>query len=208
MFDDDKRPGSSNPQPSLFDDEHHDSVWSFPAPRAIRPRSGSAVIKTLLTVDNAKIPEEYYDYYQGLLEIYSVGNGKVGVEAIDRVFNEAGVAADAKDAIWKLVGDRRDSWTREEVWAVIAMVGLVIEGDDLGLDAVDDRRRGEDSFFLLHSSQPSILFIIQYFLPYHLFLIHDVVNLPSSPPRPSRSSLQRSPKAETNFRPSRRRPTL
>ncbi|RPA74751.1 hypothetical protein BJ508DRAFT_215102 [Ascobolus immersus RN42] len=142
MFDDDKRPGQSNPQPSLFDDEHHDSPWDFPAPRSARPRRGSAVIRTLLTAENAKIPQEYWDYFDSLAEAYSTGSGNVvGVDAIDRVFSEAGVAADARDAIWKILGERKESWTREEVWAVIAMVGLVIEGDDLGLDSVDDRRR-------------------------------------------------------------------
>lgn len=131
-------PGSG----SLFDDSGPDP-WSSGLPV---PRRGaeSDIAKTLLTADNAKLPEDYVDYFESLLAQYGTVNGEISAEGVGRVLQEGGVDQNARERIWGVImRGAKESISRDEVNVLLAMVGLAQEGDEISIDGVDDRRRSE-----------------------------------------------------------------
>lgn len=139
-------PDFSGP-PSLFDDETADSgAWAgATSPRVHRNRSQNLgdVVRSLLTSENAEIPLAYYQVYEKLVSEFGDGaDGMVEARgATDRVLDEAGVYAEQRGKIWDVVVGKKDLVGRGEVWCLLAMVGLVQEGEhDVGVDSVDARR--------------------------------------------------------------------
>ncbi|KAH0602853.1 uncharacterized protein H6S33_008503 [Morchella sextelata] len=138
LFDDDfttATPGSG----SLFDDSGPDP-WATGLPV---PRRGadSDITKTLLTPENASIPEEYVDYYDALLAQYAAPNG-ISVEGVGKILLEAGVDSTARERIWGVImRGGKESVGRDEVNVLLAMIGLAQEGDEISIDGVDYRRR-------------------------------------------------------------------
>lgn len=131
-------PGSG----SLFDDSGPDP-WSTGLPV---PRRGldNDIVKTLLTADNANLPEDYVDYFDSLLAQYGTPNGSVSAEGVGKVLDEGGVDQSARERIWAVVmKGAKESINRDEVNVLLAMVGLAQEGDEISIDGVDDRRRSE-----------------------------------------------------------------
>jgi hypothetical protein len=153
-------PDFSGGSPSLFEDDDNSAWAGATSPRSIhrsftgnnnnnysRSQNLSDVVRTLLTADNATIPRAYYDIYEKLVSDFGDGaDGKVEAHgATDRVLGEADLPdSDDKNRVWELFAARNDLIGRGEVWCLLAMVGLVQEGDrDVGVDAVDVRRRSE-----------------------------------------------------------------
>jgi hypothetical protein len=152
-------PDFSGGSPSLFEDDDNSAWAGATSPRSIhrsftgnnssnsRPQSLGDVVRTLLTADNANIPRAYYDIYEKLVSEFGDGaDGKVEAHgATDRVLDEAEILdTEDRNRIWELIAGRKDLVGRGEVWCLLAMVGLVQEGDrDIGVDAVDVRRRSE-----------------------------------------------------------------
>ncbi|KAM0722558.1 hypothetical protein Q7P37_001999 [Cladosporium fusiforme] len=152
LFDDDSVPngngnGSSPSKPantstSMFgdpaaDDDDGSSPWASFTPRKNQRRSGVEVVRSLLA--DAEVPESYVDAWEALAA------GKGGVEEADvrRVVLEGtGVGAEDAERIWSIVsaGGEGRVLGRGQVWVLFALVGLAKEGEDLGLDAVDERR--------------------------------------------------------------------
>lgn len=109
------------------------------------PRRGadSDITKTLLTPENASIPEEYVDYYDALLAQYAAPNG-ISVEGVGKILLEAGVDSTARERIWGVImRGGKESVGRDEVNVLLAMIGLAQEGDEISIDGVDYRRRSE-----------------------------------------------------------------
>lgn len=98
--------------------------------------------RTLLTAETAQIPSAYTQIYDKLVGEFGSGYG-VGTAAIAKVLDEAEVYDASRDRIWNTVVGKKDSLAREEVWVALAMAGLVAEGEEVSIDAVDDRRRSE-----------------------------------------------------------------
>lgn len=128
------------PPHSLFDDAPTDSdPWAFPTPR----KASKPTLANLLTERNANIPEQYHIAFARLREEYPAGDGEsVAVEGIEAIVREVG-GGDAMEKVFSVAGRRKESWSREEVWSILALCGLALEGEELGLDNIDDRRRGE-----------------------------------------------------------------
>lgn len=150
---------STTSQPSLFDDAGSD-IWALPAPRARSAGPGFAgggaligggggerrteLVRSLLTSENAEIPEVYIDAYDKVLGIVGGSRG-VGIEGVKLVLDEAeeldkGVKRRIEEAI--ITGHGEDVIVgRGEFNVLLAMIGLAQEGDDISIDSVDDRRR-------------------------------------------------------------------
>lgn len=137
LFDEDIVPPSS----SLFEnDAHSDDPWSFSAPRTSR-RVG---LDQLLTESNAKIPEYYFSVFEVLLQQYpSRSRDAVSPDAIEKVLTEAELGNNSRDIVWNILGEKKDAWNRSEIWALLCMVGLISEGEEVSMDSIDDRRRSE-----------------------------------------------------------------
>ncbi|KAA8914874.1 hypothetical protein FN846DRAFT_925255 [Sphaerosporella brunnea] len=148
-------PDFSGGSPSLFEDDpaagDSGGAWagaaSTSSPRAHRSNRSQNlgdVVRELLTTDNANIPPAYYDIYEKLVSEFGDGaDGKVEAHgAADRVLDEAEVYGEDRNRVWELIVGRKDLVGRGEIWCLLAMAGLVQEGDrDIGVDAVDVRRR-------------------------------------------------------------------
>lgn len=128
---------SDRPEASLFDDEPTDG-WNVTA----RPRN-TDVTPTLLTRFNAKIPQEYEAIYESLVETFGGGEHVPARQAAEMVLDDAAVQGDVRERIWGAVIGQKEVLGREEVWCLLAMVGVAAtEGEEVGLDAVDERRNG------------------------------------------------------------------
>lgn len=142
--------GDYSESPSLFDDDAADSgAWAgAQSPRNLhrnRSQNLGDVVRLLLTSENAEIPRAYYGIYDNLVSEFGDGaDGMVEAHgAADRVLNEAEVFGDERSRIWESCVGRKDLIGRGEVWCLLAMAGLVQEGEqDFGIDAVDVRRGG------------------------------------------------------------------
>ena len=150
LFDDDdddtaapQRSGPAKPSTStsMFgdaaDDDDGSSPWASFTPKKPQRRSGAEVVRSLLA--DAEVPEAYVDAWEAL----AAGRKDVDEADVRRVVLEgSGVGAEAGERIWSIVSAGGESRVLErgQVWVLFALVGLALEGEDLGLDAVDERR--------------------------------------------------------------------
>jgi sorting nexin-8 len=132
LFDDDRPSTHGRSTSNLFADDDlgdHASPWGMPTPK----RAGRAqLIRTLLPATD--VPEEYIDVYDRLAA------GAEGV-SVETVLREAGVSEEARERIEGIFAENRKSLGRGELNVLLALVGLAQEGDEVGLDGVDERRR-------------------------------------------------------------------
>jgi len=148
LFDDDSSSAAAAPQPakpntSMFGDASADdnddgsSPWASFTPKKPQRRSGAEVVRSLLA--DAEVPESYVDAWEAL----AAGRREVDEAEVRRVVLEgSGVGAEAAERIWGIVSAGGESTVlgRGQVWVLFALVGLAAEGEELGLDAVDERR--------------------------------------------------------------------
>ncbi|EGP90019.1 uncharacterized protein MYCGRDRAFT_99206 [Zymoseptoria tritici IPO323] len=114
--------------------EEDDSPWGF-TPKKSKGGSGN-VIKTLLA--DAAVPDGYVDAFDEL----QVG-GRVSADDAQKLVKECGVGVGDRTEVWRIVsaGDQElEGLGRGEFFVLLALVGLALEGEELGLDAVDERR--------------------------------------------------------------------
>ncbi|CAK4030076.1 Sorting nexin mvp1 [Lecanosticta acicola] len=135
LFDDDTATPAARNNNSIFvdsaADDSNDSPWGFtPSKRNLGGTRNK--VKTLLA--DADVPDLYIDTFDRL----QVG-GFVSTREAKKLVDESGVGAPEREKIWSLVG-QDDRLTRGEVNVLIALIGLAKEGEELGLDAVDERR--------------------------------------------------------------------
>lgn len=136
LFDDDDTAASSRNNNSIFADsaadESNDSPWGFtPSKRNLGGTRNK--VKTLLA--DADVPDLYIDTFDRL----QVG-GFVSSREAKKLLEESGVGGPEREKIWSIVG-QEERLGRGELSVLIALIGLAKEGEDLGLDAVDERRR-------------------------------------------------------------------
>ena len=147
LFDDDdsaapqqSSPAKPSTSTSMFGDAADDdgsSPWASFTPKKPQRRSGAEVVRSLLA--DAEVPESYVDAWEAL----AAGRRDVEEADVRRVVLEgSGVGAEAGERIWSIVSAGGESRVlgRGQVWVLFALVGLAVEGEELGLDAVDERR--------------------------------------------------------------------
>lgn len=150
LFDDDAAPNGKLASPSkpaastsMFgdaaaDEDEGGSPWASFTPRKKQGRSGVEVVRTLLA--DAEVSEQYVDVWEAL----SNGQRSVGEDEVRRVVLEGsgvGARTEVGERIWGLVSaGGAGGLERGQVWVLLALVGLALEGEEVGLDAVDERR--------------------------------------------------------------------
>ncbi|KAH0031038.1 sorting nexin Mvp1, partial [Aureobasidium melanogenum] len=149
LFDDDDQPAARNTSANsgLFaeanDADDGQSPWDFPAPKKHNStRQRGDLIKTLLPPSD--VPESYVNFFDALLS-QSTAQGGVTLRQIKSLLSESSIGHPEQSKILEIISaaDANDSRVlgRGEVNVVLALIGLAQEGEELGLDAVDERRR-------------------------------------------------------------------
>lgn len=118
------------------DDDDGSSPWASFTPRKNTRRSGAEVVRSLLS--DAEVPEAYVDAWEAL----SAGKGGVEEAEVRRALLSGGVGAEQGERIWSIVSANGEARVlgRGQFWVLLALLGLAGEGEELGLDAVDERR--------------------------------------------------------------------
>jgi sorting nexin-8 len=149
LFDDDEQPAarSTSANSGLFAESANaddgQSPWDFPAPKKHNStRQRGDLIKTLLPPSD--VPESYVNLFDTLLS-QSTAQGAVTLGQIKSLLSQSSIGQPEQSKILDLISasDADDSRVlgRGEVNVVFALIGLAQEGEELGLDAVDERRR-------------------------------------------------------------------
>jgi sorting nexin-8 len=136
LFDDDETTKSKTSS-SMFGDSTADIDDSSPWGFTPKKNSGrGSLVKSLLA--NADVPDLYIDTFDSL----QAGGSVLAADA-RQLLRDSGISASAQDTIWSIVTSRAEvnSLGRSEFSVMLALVGLAQEGDELSLDAVDERRR-------------------------------------------------------------------
>lgn len=140
LFSDEPALGAASSS-SLFADDHAgDSPWNIPASKRTARHE---LVKTLLPATD--VPESYIDAYDLLLNSgHKVGSG-VGLTGVRELLSSSGLnAADQAKVLDLVVPGQQENPNglgRGEFNVLFALVGLAQEGEDLTLDAVDERRK-------------------------------------------------------------------
>ena len=154
--------GMTNPNPgseqkgSLFDDEapttrssgglfnddpgNGNSPWSMPnSKRASR----GDMVKTLL--QGTDVPESYVDAYDTLsASEHKADGGKIRMSGLQKVLEGSIGRKAEQEKISRLLGGGQEVG-RDEFNVLLALIGLAQEGDEVSLDSVDERRKGENT---------------------------------------------------------------
>lgn len=66
------------------------------------------------------------------------------------VLDDANVRGEARDRIWGAVVGQKEVLGQEEVWCLLALVGLAgLDGEEVNIDAVDERRNSEFPVYVI-----------------------------------------------------------
>ena len=139
---------------SLFaDDNDTTSPWTT---NANKRASRTELVKTLLP--DTDVPESYIDAYDRVLDAGDRVGAGIGLTSVREVLAGSGLSASEQARVLNLVvsGELDSGRTdigvgRGEFSVLLALVGLAQEGEELTLDAVDDRRKSEFSYCSLGS---------------------------------------------------------
>nr|POF18642.1 sorting nexin mvp1 [Quercus suber] len=136
LFDDDAAHSKATSSSMFGDDGHgadNDSPWGF-TPKKNTQRGNP--VRSLLA--GADVPDLYIDAFDSLQT-----GGNVRAVECQQLLRESGVGTSASETIWDIVSNRGESSAlgRAEFNVLVALVGLSHEGEELSLDAVDERRR-------------------------------------------------------------------
>lgn len=140
----------ANSTSSLFADDGFGS--SSPWNNSIKRTARHELVKTLLPATD--VPEAYVDAYDLVLNVGDRVRSGIGLTAVREVLAGSGLNATDQAKILNLVvsgeGSNANSLGRPEFNVLLALMGLAQEGEDITLDAVDERRKSMAS-----SSSPS-----------------------------------------------------
>ncbi|PWW79404.1 hypothetical protein C7212DRAFT_275497 [Tuber magnatum] len=128
---------------SLFDDSGA-GAWNSAGLPTARRGAPADISKTLLTKENANIPERYDFLYESFLDQYRSPNGAgVTLAGVKQALKEADAdGCGIEDKILSiLVKGGKQSIGREEFYLLLALVGLEQQGEEVTIDGVDDLRR-------------------------------------------------------------------
>lgn len=136
LFDDGDTAPLKGTSSSMFGEgpaETTDSPWDF-TPKKSTGRGD--LVKSLLA--DADVPDLYIDTFDRLQTGSTVPSADC-----QQLLKESGLSTGDERKIWNIVSNHGETSTlgRGEFNVLLALVGLAQEGDDLSLDAVDERRR-------------------------------------------------------------------
>lgn len=160
----------------IFDDESDGDIWALPAPRSRSAGPGTSmpggtlvgggsgrgsarvkdVIKSLLSQGNSNLPSVYGELYERVMREHPAPGfgGGVSINGVRRVIEEGGLdegVSTGKRIKEAIVGvGMGDGIGRGEFSVLLAMVGLAQEGEEVSIDAVDDRRRSKSQYLTLN----------------------------------------------------------
>lgn len=126
---------------SLFADDGGDaSPWDMPTPKKAARKN---LVKSLLPA--TEVPESYIDAFDTILNSNDKAGSGVGLTGVKNVLSSSGIGAGDQETILNLVipggQEPATGLSRSEFNVLLALVGLALEGDEVTLDGVDDRRR-------------------------------------------------------------------
>ncbi|KAF2225794.1 sorting nexin mvp1 [Elsinoe ampelina] len=134
----------------LFADDPSSSPWDMPTPKKNARRN---LVKSLLP--STSVPELYITTYDNLLSQDGGSSGSITVSAARDFIKTTNIPASDQSKILEIVaGGGADRIGREEFNVLLALVGLAQEGEELSLDAVDERRKRLPEPKLPQVSQP------------------------------------------------------
>lgn len=134
----DEEPASKSGS-GLFADEgtgNSGSPWDFPSPKKSARKN---LVKSLL--QGSDVPDSYVDAYDNLLETGATAEGGISIAAARKLVAESKIGQGEQDKIFEIVGASPDGLGRSEFNVLLALIGLAQEGEELSLDAVDERRQ-------------------------------------------------------------------
>ena len=142
LFDDEPSPAPGSKSSLFADDDAAPgmSPWGMPTPKK---GSRGELIKSLLPASG--VPDTYIDLFDSVLKGGDSEGGKVSSSGVTRVLSAANLGADDQARITNLIapGGQAPSLGRNEFNVLLALIGLAQEREDITLDSVDERRRGE-----------------------------------------------------------------
>lgn len=141
LFDD--RP-ASKPGAGLFADSDgaNGSPWDMPTPKKNARRN---YVKELLA--GSEVPDLYVETYDALLQQEGSSGGSIGVPTATEFVKSSGIGqSDAAKVLEIVAGGGATSLGRSEFNVLLALIGLAQEGEELSLDAVDERRKRTSSY--------------------------------------------------------------
>lgn len=144
LFGDEPNPAART-SAGLFDgedDQTADSPWAIPTPR----KGGrNNVVKNLLPASD--VPDTYVDAFDALLESGEQVNGGLSLATVKAFLARCGISTDDQSRVLGTIAsgghDTGLGLGRNEFNVLLALVGLAQEGEDISLDGVDERRKGE-----------------------------------------------------------------
>ena len=164
LFDDED--ASTKAGSGLFADDgaaETSSPWDFPTPKKQARRN---LVKSLL--QGADVPEQYIDAYDALLANGGGSEAGVSSEAAKKLVGDSNISSGDQEKVLQIVGGGVEGLGRSEFNVLLALVGLSQEGEELGLDAVDERKQSRH----IHSANERYDadcaqgYLFPHFLPY------------------------------------------
>ncbi|EMC98386.1 hypothetical protein BAUCODRAFT_32418 [Baudoinia panamericana UAMH 10762] len=137
LFSEGNNAGQARTSSSMFGDDGNaaggdDSPWGFTPSKKGAGRGG--LVKSLLA--GASMPDSYVDAFDAMQT-----GGSVSAQDCQKLLHEV-VSGNAADKIWNIVSSNGQATElgRNEFNVLLALIGLSQEGEELSLDAVDERR--------------------------------------------------------------------
>lgn len=143
----DEPPMTKSTSTALFvdDDPGSDSPWDMPTPRKQQTRTD--LVRSLLP--SSDVPDSYLETFDSIVAEDGSG-GRITSGGVARTLAAAKLGADAQARIMGIVvpGGHGDSdgagpLDRNQFNVLLALIGLAQEGEVVGLDTVDERRRSQ-----------------------------------------------------------------
>ncbi|KAF4551325.1 Sorting nexin mvp1-like protein [Elsinoe fawcettii] len=121
----------------LFSDDPSSSPWDMPTPKKNARRN---LVKSLLP--STSVPEPYITAYDDLLAQDPGTSGSITIPAAQSLLKSSSISSADQSKVLEIVaGGGAERIGREEFNVLLALVGLAQEGEELSLDAVDERRK-------------------------------------------------------------------
>lgn len=136
LFDDGPGTPSKPTSSSIFadsgaeDQNQDESPWGFTPSK--KKGTGGSLVKNLLA--DSDVPESYIDAFDALQQ-----GGSVSRQECEGLVRDCGIDSQDREKIFSVVG-AGGTFGRGEFNVLVALIGLAKEGEELGLDAVDERR--------------------------------------------------------------------
>lgn len=185
LFDNNEPPTARSGSALFADDDDDSAPWDMPTPR--KQRSRADLIRSLLP--STDVPESYIETFDAVARTENNSgstNGRITAGGVARTLAAAKLGADDQARIMGIIAPASASATgagsggdganggdagldlgRNEFNVLLALIGLVQEGEVASLDGVDERRRSEFStfdFFVISFLHCPIHFCISFFL--------------------------------------------